>query len=329
MSKKKFKVLIYGCGNIGFRHLQGIVKSNNNIEIYVYDKSNIAILKAKKKLKEISQFSNLVHVTFLNSINIIEKNLDLVIVSTSSKERLKIIRNLISKFKLKFLILEKIAFQSVYQFKQALSLLKKNNTKAWVNCPRRLYKSYQDLIKQYDFNRETIMMIDGGNWWLSSNLIHFLDLFAYLFGDTKISLINNNLNQKIINSKRKGYMEFDGNIIFKNSKNYLLIVNAERISKKPLIILITNSNLRIHILQYSNIAIIESKKNNWKKTKIKFEMEEQSNLTTRIVNQLIDKKKCDLTDINESYNIHKGMLNTYKDHFSKILNKDIKNCPIT
>ena len=51
MSKKKFKVLIYGCGNIGFRHLQGIVKSNNNIDIYVYDKSNIAIVKAKKKTK--------------------------------------------------------------------------------------------------------------------------------------------------------------------------------------------------------------------------------------------------------------------------------------
>ena len=37
MKQNNFSVLIYGCGNIGFRHFQGIIKSKHNIKIFLYD----------------------------------------------------------------------------------------------------------------------------------------------------------------------------------------------------------------------------------------------------------------------------------------------------
>ena len=55
MNKKKkkiFNILLYGCGNIGSRHLQGIVKSKYNINIYVYDINAQALKLAKKDLKK-------------------------------------------------------------------------------------------------------------------------------------------------------------------------------------------------------------------------------------------------------------------------------------
>ena len=38
-----YKVAIIGCGNIGYRHLQGLAKSVNNLDIYVVE-SNQDIL---------------------------------------------------------------------------------------------------------------------------------------------------------------------------------------------------------------------------------------------------------------------------------------------
>ena len=47
------------------------------------------------------------------------------------------------------------------------------------------------------------MIVKGHQWSLSSNLIHFLDLFAFICEDNNISLINHNLSKKIIPLKEK------------------------------------------------------------------------------------------------------------------------------
>ena len=47
---KKFNILLYGCGHIGFRHLQGILKCKEKINIYVYDINLKQIELVKKKI---------------------------------------------------------------------------------------------------------------------------------------------------------------------------------------------------------------------------------------------------------------------------------------
>ena len=48
------KILLVGCGNIGSRHLQGLLKSKIKSKIYVIEKSKKALLNAKKRVKELS-----------------------------------------------------------------------------------------------------------------------------------------------------------------------------------------------------------------------------------------------------------------------------------
>ena len=43
--RNRFNILIFGCGNIGFRHFQGLLKNNQDMNIYLYDTNN----KYKKK----------------------------------------------------------------------------------------------------------------------------------------------------------------------------------------------------------------------------------------------------------------------------------------
>ena len=49
------KILLIGCGNIGSRHLQSILKINTNCAVYVVEKSKISTNVAKKRCKEVSK----------------------------------------------------------------------------------------------------------------------------------------------------------------------------------------------------------------------------------------------------------------------------------
>ena len=60
---KKFNILLYGCGQIGFRYLQGLLKCKENINIYtcnidqgigvIQNKKNTEVLKLEKKLNKL------------------------------------------------------------------------------------------------------------------------------------------------------------------------------------------------------------------------------------------------------------------------------------
>ena len=65
--------LIVGIGQIGFRHLQGLVKVKEPLIINLMDSSIDSILKAKNRFDELSICSD--HkIIFLNSLSEIDKN---------------------------------------------------------------------------------------------------------------------------------------------------------------------------------------------------------------------------------------------------------------
>ena len=49
----KKKILLVGCGNIGFRHLEGLLKTNISLDIIIIEQSNQKIIDQKKKIKKI------------------------------------------------------------------------------------------------------------------------------------------------------------------------------------------------------------------------------------------------------------------------------------
>ena len=55
------KILLIGCGNIGFRHLEGILKSKFSLEIIIIEKSKKQIEIVKKKIRncDLSNIDNI------------------------------------------------------------------------------------------------------------------------------------------------------------------------------------------------------------------------------------------------------------------------------
>ena len=225
----KTNILIVGFGNIGKRHLESFLKVNTELNIYCVDK----ILK-KEKFK-----FNDKNIFYQNTFEKIPEIINICIISTTSTDRLRILKNTLKKFKVNKLILEKVVFKNMNEYNCALNLISPKD-KIYINCPRRTWESYIELKKELIKNSLISIEVQGYKWGLLSNLIHFIDLFVFLSGDKNVELIYDNFST-LFETKRKSFFEVLGTFIFKNKNNNLLIVQDDEIFKKDsLIRVITN-----------------------------------------------------------------------------------------
>ncbi len=304
MSKQN--ILIVGLGNIGKRHLESFLKLNKKLVIYCVD------IKFSEKRTKI----NNIDILYTNSIKEFKKIFDVCIIATNSNERFKILKKVVKNNLCKKIILEKVTFSNLAQYKEAQKLLN-SKTKIYINCPRRSWPSYRNLKKNLSNEDLKLIEIQGYNWGILSNMIHFLDLFSYLSNDKKIELIYDDCNKTFSSSKRNGYFEVFGSFIFKNSFMNLLIVSDNKFFNKNSIIRIETSKNTFEINE--KMKEIRKTNNNSRSIKIsKFQTSLQSDISSDYL------KKVNLVDLNESLVTHKILFECY----SKIFPKN-KKYPIT
>jgi len=317
------KILIIGAGNIGKRHIQSIISDKqNSYNIHIIDTSKNFLNRISKEITEINNYKN---IKINNNYNDLYHEYDLIIIATTSFKRELIIDFLIKKIIFKNIILEKIVFQNINSYVHYIGLFKKNKIRCWVNCPNRHYKSYNFLKNKLDNNYPMSMIVSGGNWALGSNFVHYTDLFSYFLNEKKFVIDQFCLENKIIKSKRKNFVEFNGIISIKNKYgSFLSIVHNN-----------TNSNVNIKINQ-KNFSFIFNQKNkfayvrNRKKDKLKkinFEIPYQSDLTKLYCRELFKYNKINLPTLEEHYSINRIIFNEIIDFYNK--NKKIKIIPIT
>ncbi len=256
-------ILIVGLGNIGKRHLQSILKNSTPLNIYLFDISRIQFKSKHRNHK-------------IYILNKLPKNLiiELLIIATTSKDRYKLFNKISIDNKINKIVIEKIAFLNKRHY---LSALKYKNL--FINYPRPLMKSYS-YLKKY-LNSETIksLSVYGHNWNLLSNTPHFMNLFFYLTNKNLTKLDAFNMHDRIYNSKRKGFHELKGSLIFKNNMSqYLLLFDSSKYKKN--FIKISTNNFIIKIYESISLIKIYNKKLNLTKNK-KFYLELQSDLTNK------------------------------------------------
>ena len=155
-----FNIVIVGLGGIGLRYLEGILKLNIFVNIYIYDISIESLVNARKKWNEnIGDKKNL-KLICCNDIETLPKQIKILIISTTSKNRVDIIRRFVldKKFIIKFWILEKVLTQTLDE----TSFLKKqfgHRNNIWVNMPRRLMNSHKVLKKNLKTKKILILSL--------------------------------------------------------------------------------------------------------------------------------------------------------------------------
>jgi len=104
-------IIIVGCGNVGSRHLQAIVKLPRELTIEVVEISKKSQEIAKSRLEEIDYDKKKIRCNWHDNIEELKEKADLVIVSTTSIGKVELVSKLLDMGYSRFVI-DKIVAQS-------------------------------------------------------------------------------------------------------------------------------------------------------------------------------------------------------------------------
>lgn len=322
-------IAIIGAGELGSRHLQGLSKIGRSVNISIVDPSISSLNKAKKRFQEMPPNNFVRSISYVKTLNGLKGPIDLAIISTNADIRKKVVEKMVEIVSVKYIILEKIVFQSVDHFETVLQLFKDNEILAWVNCSRRTFPFFIELQKLLLGEARLYMNVDGGNWGLASNAIHILDLFAFLTGESELSIITSGLNNNIYSSKRNGFLELGGFLKVISKRGDHLILFDEKNSERPISLQICSANYKYNIFQSEDRVLYYQKKNNWKRKEKTFTTPYQSELTHLVAEQILDSGTSKLTTLEESFLLHRPLISAFNDHLMKITGDSYSQCPIT
>lgn len=321
------KCLIIGAGQLGSRHLQGLIKNLDQLEIYVLDPSENSIKIAQEKEREIVHIHTLVYTKTWETL---PNYFDLVIIATNANVREKVINNLLQNHKVIFLILEKVLFQELAAYQRVHELLVQYNVVTYVNHPRRMFESYKSIKTNLDLYNPAVYSVVGSNWGLGCNAIHFLDLFVYLSGKKLKDINVQSVDNKLLESSRTGFVEFTGTITGHLSDGSSFSITSLQGDSSSITVTVFNNEQRYIIQEGGTPQIFKlEKKNSFKCEMELFKVQYQSELSTNIALELLENGFCLLPSYDESRHTHELFLSEMLKKYNIIAKLQSSILPIT
>jgi predicted dehydrogenase len=322
------KTALIGAGQLGSRHLQGLAKSDLEISIEVVEPFEGSRNTAKQRFEEIPTNKNIKSINFHENISQLSDELDLVIVATNADARFDVVKKLLENKRVKNLVLEKVLFQKIEEYRKIEELLSKTNTSCWVNHPRRMYPFYKNLKKHLSDSKHIHFSVSGGAWGLGCNGLHFLDCFSFLSRSQDIKLSPKFLDKKLYGTKRKGFSEVNG-MINGSLGAHTFNINCFAEEATPVQFNITSSKVNILIDEANGWCRVSQKEDGWKQ-EIKQEkiVYFQSELTNVLLKDIFENS-CTLPTYNEAMALHVNYLTMLIEHINSFSKTKYDFCPIT
>ena len=307
-------VCLIGCGGVGKRHLEAMLKVKNDINIEVVE-PNIENTPTTLVGQNINYFSK---------IEDVSNNIDICLIATTANVRKKVILELVSKKNVKFMILEKVVFQNEKDFDEILKLFEEKNIKSWVNCHLRAQPIYKELKTQSIISYDTTMTYEySDDFTLSSSAIHILDLFSYLCDDYDLEIQDIVTDTELKSSRHSGCVDFNGYMKVRSTNGYELVVKKR------------DAHFGEHLTIYHNDLTVRSSEGDDPDNRIGFVQDKkipyvwQSSLTNSYIDDIIEKSDCDLSTLENSAKLHKIMLKSFRNLLKEKYNREVVDCPIT
>lgn len=323
-----FNITIIGAGQLGSRHLQGLALIDIPVNIQVLDTSLTSLEVAKERYNQMALNDSIKSISFLQSIDDLPTKLDLVIIATNANVRCFIIKELLAKRTVSDFVLEKVVFQNVSDFEDVTKLFADKGIKAWVNCPRRMFPFYKELKSKLSNDGPISISVQGGNWGLACNSIHYFDLLSDFSNSSKLKVSTDFLDKEILDSKRAGYIELSGLLLGQIDDNRISLYSGK--SEGSIIMTIKSDSYLLILEEGLGYCRISDLKSNWmsreESTKIVYFQSELSHIFAK---DILLKRECDLTSFKESYDIHKAFLKEILKYYNNMTNAKNKLCPIT
>ncbi len=317
----KATILLVGVGKLGLRYLEGILQTQNKIDLYIYDISRESVILAKTLINEQKINKKNIKVNFVSEIIDLPYEIDLLIITTTADVRAELVSTFSSKFRIKSWILEKLLTQSLEDLNKLENIFK-NNQNAWVNMPRRVMSWHKEIKCHIPKNKLINAKIAGSNWGLACNSIHFIDLFSWWTNEDLYSIDSSNLENKWVKSKRQGFFEINGCLraVFSKGSSLRIISNSKE------------NNFFIRIKTDEQSLLLDYKDNIFygpNKIKIKGKEDLQSQMSKNLIEDILNNNFCDLPKVNDCISQYRIFLKSMINHWNNCHNTSSLHIPIT
>ena len=324
--KKNNTVGLIGAGNIGSRHLQGLARLEIGCEIWVVEPSENASALAHHRFLEIAP-TNHFSLKFIKSITALPKQLDLVIVATSADVRYSILEELLGYVDVRYLILEKVLFQEIKHHYLADKILEGLSERTWINCSQRYYPFFIDIKERFGNSRCGCLDVYGSNWGLACNAVHNVDLATYFWGSSLSHKLA--IEPYLKDAKRQGFKEFYGQITTDIFDRGVVRQTCVDIGSFPLTYRFVHPDIEmtwcIETAEYTE----RSASTLWRPQSRRLYAPFQSDLTTKIVQEILTGGNCMLPRYKENSHIHRGILEQFIVELANMGVEYSDHCPIT
>jgi hypothetical protein len=326
LMKYSHQIAVIGAGQLGSRHLQGLVRLGMPCEIHVVDPSAASLDMARRRADEVPAATyHTLH--FHQQIEGLPPILDLAVIATTADVRLSVMRALLQGRTVRNILLEKVLFQRQSDYAEAAELLQQAGNRAWVNCPRRVFPIYE-MLRTF-FRDDPLLHADvrGGNWGLGCNSIHFIDIIAYLTGGSVHSITTALLDEDLIDSKRAGFKEFTGTLLGRCGDTSFSLT-AQRGSEAPLLLTLRGGSRTCLVDESAGRAFLcDPHDGGWRTVEFKAPM--LSELATAVTLRILKDGSSALTPYAQSAAYHLPLLRVLSEHAARHLGEANDICPIT
>ncbi|WP_210643494.1 Gfo/Idh/MocA family oxidoreductase [Pseudomonas sp. Tri1] len=327
----KSNYLLVGAGQLGTRHLQALVgHAPGPTAIQVVDPFETSLTMARERADAVKNSDGYVELSYLSKFDHILPTIDFSVIATNANCRLDVIKQVLAKSHVRYLLLEKVLFQSTDQLDQAVDLIERVGTATYVNCPRRMFPIYRELREHLKDAKRVVLTVEGDDWGLACNAIHFIDLWAFLTGCADYEVDVSALDSTILDSKREGYKEVTG-ILSGHAAGHSFCLTSralDTVDKEPLKVRIETERLVIDILESKGICRIVDLASHSEQEQ-SFSIPYQSQLTHLVADSLLQHGHCELTPFKESVALHKPLLKALLTFFNEYDDVVRDHCPIT
>lgn len=318
----KYRVAIIGAGQLGSRYLQGMASCKLPLDIIVIDPNQESLIQAQDRWNEVVTVNNIHSLEFLKSHkDLNNKLIDVVIVSTNSNGRADLIADLSIQMEIRYWVIEKVLAQNIDELNLISDKLQ-NYPGVWVNTPRRMIKWHQELIASTPNRSPITCVVNGKDWGLACNAIHFLDLVAWWSGEKIVSIQTDQLGPKWHKAKRDGYWEIFGTLsaVYSNGSSLSLNSSLDDIEYQ---VSIKTEEIDWDIQELNGIAIRSDGK------EFPGKLEHQSEITGRLIELILNTGSCELPDLETSACLHMKLLGALLDDWNLKMSDKRTKLPIT
>lgn len=324
-----YRLAIVGAGQLGSRHLQALARLGLACEIDVIDPSRSSLDLARQRFDEMPANSAVRDVRYHPTMEALPPNVDYAIVATTADVRLNAIRSLLETSKVRALLLEKVLFQRLDEYRIAHELLRSYGVRTWVNCINRVFPIYRDVQAFFAGEPLCYFQARGGEWGLGCNSIHYLDLLGMLTDALPEAISTLALDGKLTPSKRQNYREFTGILRGRYSNGADFELASVAGSCAPLQLTFRSQSRTCVIDEGSGaVAFFDSKSGGaWECREFKVPF--LSELASVVADQILTHGACSLPTFEQSMAYHLPLLKALGSYAAAVEKTSPDSCPIT